>query len=41
MKTENDELTKKIRTLKSRQSSHSRELEVYNKDKEYPTKVYY
>ena len=40
LKNENEEFTKKIKLLKNKQNSHSRELEVYNRDKEYPTRVY-
>ncbi len=38
-KYENEELIKKNKLLKNKQNSQSRELEVYNRDKEYPNKV--
>lgn len=40
IRIENDDLIKKIRSLKSIQNSHSKELEIYNRDKEYPAKVF-
>ena len=39
IRAENEDLNKKIKLLKNKQSFQSRELEVYNRDKEYPTKV--
>ena len=39
IRADNEDLNKKIKLLKNKQSFQSRELEVYNRDKEYPTKV--
>ena len=39
LKNENEEFAKKIKILKNKQNSQSKELEVYNRDKEYPIRV--